>query len=46
MTPANLPAEWFGDIKHTHKAIDDALGYANLLSELARRAGTPSTEQP
>lgn len=36
MTPSRLPAELFGDIEHTHKAIDDALGYANLLVNLIR----------
>jgi hypothetical protein len=45
MTPANLPAEWFGDIEHTHKALDDALGYANLLIELALQSGATSTGQ-
>lgn len=35
---AHLPSEWFGDVPHTHRAIDDALGYANLLVTLARRA--------
>lgn len=45
MTPAKLPAEWFGNHEHTHKAIDDALGYANLLLTLARRASTPASEQ-
>lgn len=34
-----LPAEWFGDVEHTHKAIDDTVGYAHLLVELFRRAG-------
>jgi hypothetical protein len=28
----NYPPEWLGDIEHTHRAIDDARGYANLLS--------------
>ncbi|TDD58138.1 hypothetical protein E1263_20590 [Kribbella antibiotica] len=36
--PDTLPSAWFGEIEHTHKAIDDALGYANLLIELASRA--------
>jgi hypothetical protein len=36
--PATLPAEWFGDVPHTHRAIDDALGYAHLLVELFGRA--------
>lgn len=33
-----LPGDWFGDVEHTHKAIDDTVGYANLLVELSRRA--------
>jgi hypothetical protein len=33
-----LPAEWFGHVEHTHRAIDDARGYANLLVELFRRS--------
>lgn len=28
------PAEWLGHVEHTHRAIDDARGYANLLSRL------------
>lgn len=28
------PAEWYGDIPHTHKAIDDARGFANVLVKL------------
>ena len=36
-TPADLPPEWFGHVEHTHKAIDDAIGYANLLVTLAGR---------
>jgi len=27
----NYPKEWLGSIAHTHRAIDDARGYANLL---------------
>jgi hypothetical protein len=34
-----LPVEWFGDVEHTHKAIDDAVGFANLLVNLGRQAG-------
>ena len=37
--PGELPAEWFGNVPHTHRAIDDALGYAHLLAELFRRSG-------
>ena len=33
----DLPATWFGDVPHTHEAIDDARGYANLLVELLGR---------
>lgn len=39
-SPANLPSEWFGDVPHTHRAIDDALGYANLLVTLGWQAGS------
>ncbi|TDB79743.1 hypothetical protein [Micromonospora sp. KC721] len=35
-----LPAEWLGNIPHTHRAIDDARGYAHLLGVLFRRART------
>ena len=34
----NLPAAWLGDVEHTHKAIDDALGFAHLLVHLNRAA--------
>lgn len=30
------PPEWLGFVEHTHRAIDDARGYANLLSFLIR----------
>ena len=34
-----LPAGWFGDVPHTHDALDDALGYASVLKTvLALRA--------
>jgi DNA polymerase III epsilon subunit-like protein len=39
VSPATLPSEWFGQVPHTHRAIDDALGYAHLLAELFIRAG-------
>ena len=38
VSPASLPPEWFGDVEHTHRAIDDALGYAHLLVTLFRIA--------
>ena len=40
MTPSTLPRDWFGAVEHTHRAIDDALGYANLLVTLASIART------
>ena len=33
-----LPSAWFGEVGHTHRAIDDTVGYANLLVELFRRS--------
>lgn len=38
-----LPAEWFGDVPHTHRAIDDARGYAHLLVEVLRRSRERAT---
>ncbi|MFI5912812.1 hypothetical protein [Dactylosporangium sp. NPDC051541] len=38
LSPQTLPAAWFGNVEHTHRAIDDARGYANLLAELFRQA--------
>jgi hypothetical protein len=32
--PRDLPAAWLGDHEHTHRAIDDARGYAHLLGVL------------
>ncbi|BCY10377.1 exonuclease [Actinoplanes sp. L3-i22] len=43
VSPDQLPAEWFGDVPHTHRAIDDARGYANLLGELFRRSAGRSS---
>lgn len=37
-----FPSNWLGDHEHTHRAIDDARGYASLLGKLLRVAG----EQP
>lgn len=39
VSPATLPAAWFGDVEHNHQALDDARGYAHLLVELLGRAG-------
>ncbi len=36
--PYQIPAEWLGNQPHTHRAIDDAHGYANLLSKLLKLA--------
>lgn len=38
VSASTLPTDWFGDVPHTHRAIDDALGYAHLLVELLRRS--------
>lgn len=35
--PDERTLEWFGNVEHTHKAIDDTVGFANLLVELSRR---------
>lgn len=35
--PSLLPTEWFGGFEHTHRAVDDARGYAHLLTNLRRR---------
>ena len=33
-----IPADWLGHHPHTHRAIDDARGYANLLARLLQLA--------
>ncbi len=33
-TPARFPSAWLGEHEHTHRAIDDARGYAHLLGVL------------
>jgi len=38
VSPSALPASWLGNLQHTHRAIDDALGYTYLLGELHRRS--------
>jgi ADP-ribose pyrophosphatase YjhB (NUDIX family) len=35
--PASLPPSWLGQHEHTHRAIDDARGYAHLLGILMGR---------
>lgn len=42
LTTGSLPPDWFGDVPHTHRAIDDALGYAHLLVRLLGQGGTPT----
>ena len=34
-----VPAEWYGNIVHTHRAIDDARGFANVLVKLFELSG-------
>jgi len=34
-----VPAEWYGNIVHTHRAIDDARGFANVLVKLMALSG-------
>jgi len=40
-----VPPEWYGNILHSHKAIDDARGFANVLAKLfAISAALPKIE--
>jgi hypothetical protein len=40
-----VPPEWYGNIAHTHRAIDDARGFANVLARLfAISGGLPKIE--
>ena len=43
-TPQDLPQSWFGGHQHTHRAIDDARGYAHMVGVLMRhqRNSAPS----
>jgi hypothetical protein len=34
-----VPPEWYGHIAHTHRAIDDARGFANVLGKLFELSG-------
>jgi DNA polymerase III epsilon subunit-like protein len=36
-SPDTYPPAWLGDHSHSHRAIDDALGYAHLLIKLLAR---------
>jgi len=29
-----VPADWYGHVPHSHRAIDDARGFANVLAKL------------
>jgi hypothetical protein len=33
----NYPPEWLGNLPHSHRALDDAMGYAHLLKMLLER---------
>ncbi|RUT30359.1 hypothetical protein EMQ25_13710 [Arsenicitalea aurantiaca] len=35
-----VPAEWYGHIVHTHNAIEDARGFANVLAKLFSLSST------
>jgi hypothetical protein len=35
-----VPPEWYGHIEHTHRAIDDARGFVNVLAKLFAISGT------
>jgi DNA polymerase III alpha subunit (gram-positive type) len=35
-----VPPEWYGHIEHTHRAIDDARGFANVLAKLFAISGS------
>ena len=39
VTDVELDGPWPGEVEHTHRAIDDTVGYAHLLAELLRRSG-------
>jgi len=34
-----VPPEWYGHIEHTHRALDDARGFANVLAKLFAISG-------
>ncbi len=40
-----IPVSWLGNHEHTHRAIDDARGYASLLGKLLKIA-TKSGDHP
>lgn len=39
-TKKNMPGEWFDDIPHTHKALDDAIGQGALFCNILRAMQT------
>jgi len=34
-----VPPAWYGHIVHSHRAIDDARGFANVLAKLFELSG-------
>jgi hypothetical protein len=34
-----VPPAWYGHVEHTHRAIDDARGFANVLAKLFEISG-------
>lgn len=44
--PRDLPAEALAGVEHTHRAIDDARGYAHLLAYLQDAANPPRLVLP
>ena len=34
-----VPPEWYGHVPHSHRAIDDARGFANVLAKLFEISG-------
>lgn len=44
--PRSFPPEWLGHHEHTHRAIDDAKGYASLLATLMRMQGRGLSANP
>jgi hypothetical protein len=38
-TMRSIPDAWYGGIEHTHRAVDDARGFANVLAKLFEISG-------
>jgi hypothetical protein len=43
--PSSFPTAWLGHHQHTHRAIDDARGYAHLLGVLMRMSAARATAE-